>query len=435
MATVVGVGAQWGDEGKGKIIDWLAPRADLIARFQGGNNAGHTLVVDGEETVLHVIPSGILHPGKVNLIGPGVVVDPSVLLTEIARLTERGILRDPSRLRLSGRAHVILEWHTALDKAREERARDKAIGTTGRGIGPTYEDKVARRGGRVADLLHPDSLRDKLEGLVEAKNVELERYGWPKVDVGSLFESAAEFGRQLEPYVDHTGRILDEALRAGKSVLFEGAQGTFLDIDHGTYPYVTSSNCVAGAVCTGSGVGPTRINRVLGITKAYTTRVGGGPFPTELEGSMGERLRKAGNEFGATTGRPRRCGWLDAVMLREAATVNGLTDLAINKLDILSGFTEIPVAVAYRIDGKLVRDFPMTLDELARAEPVFETFPGWTEDLTSARRFDQLPDAARRYVDAVQQMVDVPAAFLSVGPGRDETIALADPFSSGPAAV
>ena len=430
MATVVGVGAQWGDEGKGKIIDWLAPQADLVARFQGGNNAGHTLVVDGEQTVLHVVPSGILHPGKVNLIGPGVVVDPGVLLDEIRQLTERGILRDPARLRLSGRAHVILEWHTALDKAREEKAREKAIGTTGRGIGPTYEDKVARRGVRVADLLHPASLRTKLEDLAEAKNAELARYDWPEIDIGALFERVAEFGRQLEPYVDHTGRLLDRALREGKSVLFEGAQGTFLDIDHGTYPYVTSSNCVAGAVCTGSGVGPTRIDRVLGITKAYTTRVGGGPFPTELDGSVGERLRKAGAEFGATTGRPRRCGWLDAVMLREAVTVNGITDLAMNKLDILSGFGEIQVAVAYRIDGKLTHDFPMTLDELARAVPVYERYEGWSEDVTGARSFEELPDAARRYVDGVQQMIEVPVAFLSVGPGRDETIALSDPFAA-----
>ena len=430
MSTVVGVGAQWGDEGKGKIIDWLAPRADLVARFQGGNNAGHTLVVDGEETILHVVPSGILHPGKVNLIGPGVVVDPAVLLDEIARLRDRGILHDPSRLRVSGRAHVILDWHTALDKAREEAAKGKAIGTTGRGIGPTYEDKVARRGVRVAELLHPDTLRPKLEALVEAKNAELERYGWEAVDVGELFEKAVQLGTELEPYVDHTGRILDEALKEGKSVLFEGAQGTFLDIDHGTYPYVTSSNCVAGAVCTGSGVGPTRIDRVLGITKAYTTRVGGGPFPAELLDATGERLRKAGAEFGATTGRPRRCGWLDAVMLREAVTVNGITDIAMNKLDVLTGFGEISVAVAYRIDGKQVPEFPMTLDELERAEPIYETFEGWTEDVTGVRRYEDLPDAARRYVDAVQRMIDVPIAFLSVGPGRDETIALADPFES-----
>jgi len=431
MATVVGVGAQWGDEGKGKIIDWLAPQADLVARFQGGNNAGHTLVVDGEQTVLHVVPSGILHPGKVNLIGPGVVVDPRVLLEEIGQLTQRGVLQDPARLRVSGRAHVILDWHTALDKAREEKLRGKAIGTTGRGIGPTYEDKVARRGVRVADLLHADSLREKLEGLIELKNFELEKlYGWPKIDVGKLFETAAEFGRQLEPYVDHTGHILDEALRSGKNVLFEGAQGTFLDIDHGTYPYVTSSNCVAGAVCAGSGVGPTRIDRVLGITKAYTTRVGGGPFPTELEDATGERLRKAGSEFGATTGRPRRCGWLDLVMLREAVIVNGITDLAVMKSDVLSGFEELLVATQYRIDGKVVDQFPMTLDELERAEPIYETFPGWSEDISGANSIEELPDNARRYCDAIERLVGVQISFLSVGPGCDETITLVDPFSS-----
>jgi len=423
MKTLVAVGAQWGDEGKGKIVDWLAPEADLVARFQGGNNAGHTLVVDGQQTILHVVPSGILHSGKVNLIGPGVVVDPGVLLTEIQALTERGILRDPSRLRLSGRAHVILPWHTALDKAGEERARERAIGTTGRGIGPTYEDKVARRGIRVADLLQAGSLRERLEELSERKNFELTQlYGWDPIDTEALYEQAVAWGHALEPYVDHTGRLLDSALRAGKSVLFEGAQGTFLDIDHGTYPYVTSSNCVAGAVCTGSGVGPSKIEGVLGITKAYTTRVGGGPFPTELEGAPGQRLREAGSEFGATTGRPRRCGWLDLVMLREAATVNGLTHLAVNKLDILSGFDEIRVATAYKIDGKLTKDFPMTLAELERAEPVFESLPGWREDITAARRFEDLPDTAQRYVEYIESAVEVPAAMVSIGPGRDQTI-------------
>ncbi len=430
MTTVVAVGAQWGDEGKGKIVDWLAQHADLVARFQGGNNAGHTLVVDGETTVLHVVPSGILHPGKFNLIGPGVVVDPEILLGEIDKLTARGILKDPSRLRVSGRAHVILPWHTALDKAREEEARELAIGTTGRGIGPAYEDKVARRGIRIADLLRPDSLAEQLERIAKAKNFELTQYyHWDAIDVEALYTQAVEWGRRLEPYVDHTGRLLDIALREGKRVLFEGAQGTFLDIDHGTYPFVTSSNCVAGAVCTGSGVGPTRINRVLGITKAYTTRVGGGPFPTEELGKVGERLRKAGNEFGATTGRPRRCGWLDAVMLREAVCVNGLTDLAINKLDILTGFDEIPVATAYRIDGKLTQDFPMTLDELVHAEPVFETFPGWQQDIRGARTMADLPDNAQRYVEMIEGLVDVPAAFVSVGPGRDETIARVDLFA------
>ena len=430
MATVVGVGAQWGDEGKGKIVDWLAPRADLVARFQGGNNAGHTLVVDGETTVLHVVPSGILHPGSVNLIGPGVVIDPSILLAEIAALSERGILRDPSRLRLSGRAHVILPWHLALDHAGEVAAGGAAIGTTKRGIGPAYEDKVARRGIRVADLLQPESLRAKLDRVAEAKNFELVQfYGTEPVDVEALEAQCAEWGRELGPYVGHTGRILDVALREGKSVLFEGAQGTFLDIDHGTYPFVTSSNCVAGAVCTGSGVGPTRIDRVLGITKAYTTRVGSGPFPTELDDATGERLRAAGNEFGATTGRPRRCGWFDAVMLREAVTVNGITDLAVNKLDILSGFEELQIATQYRIDGKLTHDFPMTLDELERAEPVFESLPGWREDVSEVREYGALPGNARRYIETIESLVEVAAAFISIGPGRDATISRTDLFA------
>jgi adenylosuccinate synthase len=429
VSTVVAVGAQWGDEGKGKIVDWLAPRAELVVRFHGGNNAGHTLVVDGQKTVLHVVPAGVLNPSTVNLIGPGVVVDPEVLIAELTALQARGVLRDPQRVRVSGRAHVVLEWHKALDKAREEAARGDAIGTTGRGIGPTYEDKIARRGIRVADLLDPPSLREALGRLAKAKNFELtEYYKWKPIDVDALFASAVEWGRKLEPYVDHTERLLERALREGKSVLFEGAQGTFLDIDHGTYPFVTSSNCVAGAACTGAGVGPTQIDRVLGITKAYTTRVGGGPFPTEQTGAIGEQLRAAGEEFGATTGRPRRCGWLDAVMLREAVTVNGLTGLAMNKIDILAGVAEVPIATAYRIDGKLTREFPMTLSELSRAEPVYELQPGWSGKLSGVRRFEDLPGPARRYVERVEAIVGVPVELLSVGPGRDETIVRSDPF-------
>ncbi|HPG27887.1 MAG: adenylosuccinate synthase [Spirochaetaceae bacterium] len=429
MATVVAVGAQWGDEGKGKIVDWLGPRADLVARFQGGNNAGHTLVVEGETTILHVVPSGILHDGSINLIGPGVVVDPAILLGEIRKLEARGILKDPSRLRVSGRAHVILPWHTALDAAREERAGKGKIGTTGRGIGPCYEDKVARRGIRVADLRQTDELRGKLERIAEQKNVELTKvHDWQPIDVDALYAQCVEWGRQLEPYMDHTSRVLDRALRAGKNVLFEGAQGTFLDIDHGTYPFVTSSNCVAGAVCTGSGVGPTKIDRVIGITKAYTTRVGSGPFPTELEDEVGEELRRAGAEFGATTGRPRRCGWLDAVLLREAVTVNGLTDLAINKLDILSGFDELKICTAYDIDGKITEDFPMTLAEAERAKPIYETLPGWSEDLRGMTSIDQLPANARRYIERIEALTEVPAALLSVGPGREETIIVRELF-------
>ncbi len=431
MTTLVAVGAQWGDEGKGKLVDWLAPRAQYVVRFHGGNNAGHTLVVDGERTVLHVVPAGVLNPSTVNLIGPGVVVDPGALLAELEALKQRGVLRDPSRVRLSGRAHVILSWHLALDKAREEAARDFAIGTTGRGIGPAYEDKVARRGIRVADLLDPAALRGAIDRLVKLKNFELVDYHqWQAVDADVLYHQCVEWGRQLEPYVENTGHTLERALREGKNVLFEGAQGTFLDIDHGTYPYVTSSNCVAGAVCAGAGVGPTRIDRVLGITKAYTTRVGGGPFPTEQTGAMGEKLREVGSEFGATTGRPRRCGWLDAVMLREAATVNGFTGLAINKLDVFSGLDELQIATAYRVDGKLTHDFPMTLAEIERAEPIYESHPCWAEDITGCRQFDSLPEAARNYVKRVEALVGVPVEIISVGPGRDQTITCNDPFRS-----
>jgi adenylosuccinate synthase len=424
VTALVAVGAQWGDEGKGKIVDWLALSADLVVRFHGGNNAGHTLIVDGQKTVLHLVPSGILQPNTVNLIGPGVVVDPRVLLDELAKIQAQGVLRDPSRLRVSGRAHVILEWHVALDKARDEARRESAIGTTGRGIGPAYEDKVARRGIRVADLLEPAALRPALERLAKEKNFELtELHGWPAIDAEAVFDDLVGLGRRLEPFVDHTSSILDRVLREGRRVLFEGAQGTFLDIDHGTYPYVTSSNCVAGAACTGAGVGPTRIDAVLGITKAYTTRVGGGPFPTEDQGEGGRWLGEKGAEFGATTGRKRRCGWLDLVVLREAALVNGFTSLAMNKLDILSGLAEIPVATAWRIDGKLVHDFPMTLAEVARAEPVYETLPGWREDVTGVRRFEDLPDNARRYVDRIEALVGVPIDLISVGADRDETIA------------
>jgi adenylosuccinate synthase len=423
MTALVAVGAQWGDEGKGKIVDWLAMHADLVVRFQGGNNAGHTLIVDGHKTVLHLVPSGILQPGTVNLIGPGVVVDPRVLVKELDDVTRQGALRDPSRVRVSGRAHVILEWHISLDKARDEARREAAIGTTGRGIGPSYEDKVSRRGVRVADLLDPEALRVALDRLAEEKNFELTQvHQWEPVNVDELFDDLLELGRRLEPYVDHTGHILDRALSEGKNVLFEGAQGTFLDIDHGTYPYVTSSNCVAGAVCAGAGVGPTRIDQVLGITKAYTTRVGGGPFPTEDEGAGGRWLGEKGLEFGATTGRKRRCGWLDMVVLREAALVNGFTSLALNKLDILSGLTEVPVAREWRIDGKLTGDFPMTLAELARAEPVYEALPGWSEDITGVRSYDELPDNARRYIDKVEAWVDVPVDLFSIGPDRDQTI-------------
>jgi adenylosuccinate synthase len=428
--AMVAVGAQWGDEGKGKIVDWLGRSVDLVVRFQGGNNAGHTLVVDGQKSVFHLVPSGILQPGTVNLIGPGVVVDPRVLLKELDELKAKGVLKDPARLRVSGRAHVILDWHVALDKARDEARAEAAIGTTGRGIGPCYEDKVARRGIRVADLLDAPALRTAIDRLAKEKNFELvQLHKWKPIDADALFDEFVELGKRLEPYVDHTSRILEQALRAGKDVLFEGAQGALLDVDHGTYPYVTSSNCVAGAVCTGAGVGPTRIDGVLGITKAYTTCVGGGPVPTEDTGERGEWLGEKGVEFGATTGRKRRCGWLDLVVLRDSSIVSGYTSLAMNKLDVLSGLTEIPLATAYKIDGKVTNDFPMTLAELARAEPVYETLPGWSEEITQVREYGALPDNARRYVERVESLVDVPVDLISVGPGRDETIARRALFS------
>jgi len=379
--------------------------------------------------VLHVVPAGVLNPGTINVIGPGVVVDPGVVLGELEQLKAKGALRDPSRVRISGRAHLILPWHTALDKAREAAAKGKAIGTTGRGIGPAYEDKVARRGIRVADLLQPDDLAETIHRVAKPKNFELaDYYGQDPIDPGQVLEQCVAWGRALEPYVDHTERVLDRALADGKHVLFEGAQGTFLDIDHGTYPYVTSSNCVAGAVCAGAGIGPTAIDRVLGITKAYTTRVGSGPFPTEETGALGEKLRELGSEFGATTGRPRRCGWLDVVMLREAATVNGFTQLAMNKLDVLSGMPELRIATGYKVNGKLTEEFPMTLHEIADAEPVYETLPGWDEDLTGCREVDELPDSARRYIERVEGLVGVPVELLSIGPGRDQTICKNAPF-------
>jgi adenylosuccinate synthase len=432
MTTLVAVGAQWGDEGKGKIVDWLAVAADLVVRFHGGNNAGHTLIVDGLKTVLHLVPSGILQDGTVNLIGPGVVVDPRVLVDEISKIRKQGALKDPARLRVSGRAHVITPWHVALDKAREEARREGAIGTTGRGIGPTYEDKVARRGIRVADLLDPPSLRAAVDRLAREKNFELkELHHWSEIDANAVYDELFALGRELAPFVDHTGKLLERAVRENKKVLFEGAQGTFLDIDHGTYPFVTSSNCVAGAACTGAGIGPTRIDHVLGITKAYTTRVGGGPFPTEDHGPGGAWLGEKGQEFGATTGRKRRCGWLDTVVLREAAIVNGFGSLAVNKLDILSGLGEIPLATAWRIDGKLTHDFPMTLDEVARAEAIYETFPGWQEPISDVRRYEDLPGNARRYLERIEALVEVPIDVISIGPGRDQTIARRDPFKQG----
>jgi adenylosuccinate synthase len=429
MPNIVCVGAQWGDEGKGKIVDHLALRADLVVRFQGGPNAGHTLIVDGETTILHLVPSGILQESTLNLIGPGVVVDPDTLIRELDELVENGVEVTRDRFRLSDRAHVILPVHRALDEAREESLGRDALGTTGRGIGPAYEDRVARSGIRICDLLEPEVLAERLESVLRERNFLLkELYSWPTVDAGEVLSRAAEWRDRLEPYIDDVGVSIDEALRGGRSVLLEGAQGTLLDIDHGTYPFVTSSTTLAGGACAGAGIGPTRLDSVLGITKAYTTRVGGGPFPTEDSGPAGRHMYEQGQERGATTGRKRRCGWLDLVVLRHAVRVNGITGLALLKLDILTGLPEIRVCTAYRIGDEELRDFPASLRRLERCQPVYQSFRGWSEPIDKVRKFEDLPQAARDYVRGIEQALGVPAELIGVGPDRDAIIERASPF-------
>jgi adenylosuccinate synthase len=429
MPNVVVIGAQWGDEGKGKVVDLLTDYADVVVRFQGGNNAGHTLVVGGQKTVLHLIPSGILHPGKACVIGNGVVVDPEVLAHEIEALKARGLLQDDGQLVLSLDAHVIMPWHKAIDIAREQRMGAAKIGTTGRGIGPTYEDKVARRGMRIRDLLDGVRLARKVKERLPAAREELQRLGGAlDADEAALVARYAELGRKLAPYAQDASLWLHRAIQAKKSLLFEGAQGTLLDVDHGTYPFVTSSNTVAGNAATGSGVGPTAIDRVIGITKAYSTRVGGGPYPSELKDATGDQLRQIGGEYGATTGRPRRTGWIDALALRYAARVNGLDGLAMTKLDVLTGFAEVKIAVAYRCDGRTYEEMPSDLETLERCEAVYESVPGWAEALGGARRWEDLPETARRYVERVARLAGVEIVAVSVGADRGETILLRNPF-------
>jgi adenylosuccinate synthase len=431
MPNVVVVGAQWGDEGKGKIVDRFTEFADVVARYQGGNNAGHTLVVGGEKTVLHLIPAGVLHAGKTCIIGNGVVVDPTVFMMEIDRLKAKGYLRDDAQLVLSLDAHVIMPWHKAVDLAREHAMGEGKIGTTGRGIGPTYEDKVARRGIRVRDLLDPAKLARKVTERLPAAQEELRRLGSEaKIHADAVVQEYAALGRCLAVYARDASRILHGLIREGRSVLFEGAQGTMLDVDHGTYPFVTSSNTVAANAATGTGVGPTVIDEGIGIAKAYSTRVGGGPYPTEQKNAVGEELRRIGQEFGATTGRPRRTGWFDAVAMRYAARVNGLDGLAIMKLDVLSGFRDLQVAVAYRLDGKTLEEMPGDPEDLERCEPVYETLPGWTEPLKGIRSWDALPAAARAYVKRLEVLTGVPVVAVSVGPDREETILLRNPFAA-----
>ncbi len=429
MPNVVVVGAQWGDEGKGKVVDLLTDDADVVVRFQGGNNAGHTLVVGGEKTVLHLIPAGILHPGKSCVIGNGVVVDPAVIVGEIDELKHRGFLQDDRQLVVSLDAHVIMPWHKAIDLAREHSMGAAKIGTTGRGIGPTYEDKVARRGVRIRDLLDEARLSRKVRERIASAREELRRLGAADdLEEGAIVRQYGELGRRLSRYATDASLWLHRAIRDGKSLLFEGAQGTMLDVDHGTYPFVTSSNTVAGNAATGSGLGPTQIDSVIGIAKGYSTRVGAGPYPTELKDPVGERLRQVGGEFGATTGRPRRTGWFDAVALRYAARVNGLDGLAITKMDVLTGLPDVKIAVAYRLDGRVVEEMPCDIELLERCEPVYESLPGWPEKLAGARSWEDLPRAARTYVERLAAVVGVKVMAVSVGADRGETILLDNPF-------
>lgn len=429
MANVVVIGTQWGDEGKGKIVDLLTENADYVVRFQGGNNAGHTLVVNGKKFVFHLIPSGILHSGKVCMIGNGVVVDPAVLLGEIDRLAEHGVEVGPKNLLVSRYAHVIMPYHQALDIAREGRRGKSKIGTTGRGIGPCYEDKIARIGIRIHDLFDRKALRAKLERNLEEKNFLLRNFfGQPEVDIDAVERQFLAFGERLAPFSGNVSELLHEAVAQSRSILFEGAQGTHLDIDHGTYPFVTSSNTVAGNSCSGSGIGPSCISSVIGVMKAYTTRVGEGPFPSELLDDIGELIREKGGEFGATTGRPRRCGWLDMVVVKSAIRLNGLSSLAVTKLDVLTGIPRLKIVNAYQCGSTRLDTVPPELDALEACQPIVEEFPGWEEDLSPIRRFEDLPVNARRYLQAAEDMAGIPLSIVSVGAGRESTIIRGNPF-------
>ncbi|MBN2232301.1 MAG: adenylosuccinate synthase [Deltaproteobacteria bacterium] len=431
MANVVLVGTQWGDEGKGKIVDLWTPRADLVVRFQGGNNAGHTLIIDGEKFIFHLIPSGILHEDTLCVVGSGVVVDPAVLLAEIGKLDEKGFGSARGRLRISDEAHLILPTHRSLDRVREAGLGNRKIGTTGRGIGPAYADKMGRTGLRVGDLLAPEAeLLRRVFAVVEEHNRELDRmYGDSGVDPEVVFTELREAARVLGPMVCKTSYLIHEAMTAGRQVLFEGAQGSLLDIDHGTYPFVTSSSTVAANACAASGVGMRHIDRVVGIVKAYTTRVGSGPFPTELDGEAGDRLRERGGEYGSTTGRPRRCGWVDLVGLKYAAMINGLQGFVVTKLDVLSGMETIRVCEVYELYGERTERFPSGLEELSACRPVYRDLPGWQDDLVDVRAYDDLPENARRYVEYLETALGIPALVVSVGPGRKQTIVRDNPFA------
>ena len=431
MGNAVVVGTQWGDEGKGKVVDLLADKADMVVRFQGGNNAGHTLVVNGEKTICHLIPSGILHKSKKCLIGNGVVVDPEVLLKEIDTLTQKGVFISPENLSLSEKAHLIMPYHKAVDMAREAAKGKDKIGTTGRGIGPCYEDKVGRTGIRAVDLLERDTLEEKIRSNLREKNFLLTKFlNAEPLEFKPIYEEYLAMAEVLRPYITDVSVQIDKAIRSGKRILFEGAQGTHLDVDHGTYPYVTSSNPVSGTVCSGAGVGPDKLHHIIGIVKAYTTRVGAGPFPTELQDETGNYMQERGAEFGSTTGRRRRCGWVDLVAVKDSVRFNGLSSLGITKLDVLTGLKTLKICVGYDLDGKSIDSMPASLKRLARCIPVYEELPGWQEDITSLKEWDQLPSPAKNYLRRVEEVTGVPLSIVSVGAGREQTMVLKDPFAS-----
>jgi len=430
MSSVVVVGTQWGDEGKGKIVDLLTRYADFVVRFQGGNNAGHTLVVEGKKFVFHIIPSGILYGDKMCMIGNGVIVDPAVLIKEMDQLQNQGLSISPDRLMISERAHLIMPYHASLDQAKEAALTDsRKIGTTGRGIGPCYMDKVGRIGIKAGDLLDDALFREKLQEAVEEKNFLLtEKYHVAPVDFEEVYRLYQGYAEKLIPFYGNVSVELDKARKNNQNILFEGAQGTQLDIDHGTYPFVTSSNTIAGNACNGSGFGPAHIDAVVGIMKAYTTRVGAGPFPTELFDETGNQLQEKGCEFGATTGRRRRCGWLDGVVAGDAARLNGLTGLAITKLDVLSGQKNIKIATAYDLAGKRISAMPSNIKQANDLTPVYESLEGWKEDIENVRAYEDLPKEAKEYIQRVEELIGVPANIISVGPDRAETLMLTNPF-------
>ena len=422
MSNVVIIGAQWGDEGKGKVVDLLAQSAQVVVRFHGGNNAGHTVIVKGQKYALHLIPSGILHPGTLCCVGNGVVMDPGVFCQEMDSLAGRGLDMGPDRLKISYKTHIIMPYHRLLDQAREVKRAGGKIGTTGRGIGPCYEDKAARIGIRAGDFAQPELLRKKVERALEEKNALLTGlYGVEALTVDAVMDEVLPLAKRLAPYLADVSEILTEARDAGKNVMFEGAQAVHLDIDHGTYPYVTSSNAVTANALTGSGIYGS-FARIVGIAKAYTTRVGSGPFPTELDNALGEEIRQKGAEFGVTTGRPRRCGWHDAVILRESARLCGFTEIGLTKLDVLSGLKELKIATAYEYNGKTLRYPPQLEGALEEVTPVYETLPGWDEDITEAKKWEDLPENARKYVTRLEELCGVPVKIVSVGPDREQTI-------------